>query len=177
MEPEMRKLIVTEFVSADGVADVEKLPPTWNDEMQAFKDEELADSGAMLLGRTTYEIFAGSWPDRTGDFADRFNALPKYVVSNTLRAVEWKPAELLEAPLPEAVQKLKEGDRGAIYVHGSLNLAQQLLRHRLVDRVRLLSYPVALGEGKRLFADKLSLELISARPFTNGVVALEYAPA
>jgi len=98
------------------------------------------------------------------------------VASNTLRGVDWAPAELLTASLPEAVQKLKEVGRGAIYVHGSLNLAQQLLRHGLVDRVRLLSYPVALGDGKRLFADKLSLELISARPFSNGVVALEYAP-
>ncbi|MER9241248.1 dihydrofolate reductase family protein [Mesorhizobium sp. M0633] len=79
------KLIVTEFISVDGIAEVEKLPSvTWNDEMQKFKDDELADSGAMLLGRTSYEIFAGSWPKETGDFADRFNALPKYVASTRL---------------------------------------------------------------------------------------------
>ncbi|MER8395644.1 dihydrofolate reductase family protein [Mesorhizobium sp. M1340] len=80
----MRKLIVAEFISVDGIAEVEKLPGvTWNDEMQKFKDDELADSGAMLLGHMTYEIFAGSWPKETGDFADRFNALPKYVASTS----------------------------------------------------------------------------------------------
>ena len=93
----MRKLIVTEFISVDGIAEVEKLPGvTWNDEMKRFKEDELADSGAMLLGRTTYEIFAGSWPRETGDFADRFNALPKYVASTSLKALDWKPAELLK---------------------------------------------------------------------------------
>lgn len=105
----MRKLIVTEFISVDGIAEVEKLPGvTWNDEMQRFKEDELADSGAMLLGRTTYEIFAGSWPDETGDFADRFNALPKYVASTSLKALDWKPAELLKSALPEAVRELKQ---------------------------------------------------------------------
>ncbi|MER8556709.1 dihydrofolate reductase family protein [Mesorhizobium sp. M0976] len=84
----MRKLIVTEFISVDGIAEVEKLPGvTWNDEMQKFKDGELADSGAVLLGRTTYEIFAGSWPKETGDFAERLNALPKYVASTSLTAL------------------------------------------------------------------------------------------
>ncbi|MER9214867.1 dihydrofolate reductase family protein [Mesorhizobium sp. M0663] len=81
----MPNLIVTEFISVDGIAEIEKLPSvTWNDEMQEFKDDEVADSGAMLLGRTTYQIFAGSWPKETGDFADRFNALPKYVASTSL---------------------------------------------------------------------------------------------
>ena len=174
----MRKLIVTEFISADGIAEVEKLPKTWNEEMDAFKNAELADSGAMLLGRTTYEIFAGAWPKETGDFADRFNALPKYVASATLQDLDWKPAELLKAALPEAVRALKQGSGGNIYVHGSLSVAQQALRHGLVDRIRLLSYPVVLGEGKRFFApgDAHQLELISADRFSNGVLALEYAP-
>ncbi|RUY75753.1 dihydrofolate reductase, partial [Mesorhizobium sp. M7A.F.Ca.CA.001.09.2.1] len=115
----MRKLIVTEFISVDGIAEVEKLPSvTWNDEMNRFKEDELADSGAMLLGRTTYEIFAGSWPTETGDFAERFNALPKYVASNSLKALDWKPAELLKGPLPEAVRTLKQGSGGNIYMHG-----------------------------------------------------------
>ncbi|MER9018150.1 dihydrofolate reductase family protein [Mesorhizobium sp. M0898] len=81
----MTNLIITEFISVDGIAEVEKLPGVaWNDEMQKFMDDELADSGAMLLGRTTYEIFAGSWPKETGDFADRFSALPKHVASTSL---------------------------------------------------------------------------------------------
>ncbi|MER9181124.1 dihydrofolate reductase family protein [Mesorhizobium sp. M0159] len=174
----MRKLIITEFISVDGIAEVEKLPSVaWNDEMQKFKDDELADSGAMLLGRTTYEIFAGSWPKETGDFADRFNALPKYVASTSLQALDWQPAELLQGALPEAVRGLKQGSGGNIYVHGSLSVAQELLRHGLVDRIRLLSYPGAVGQGKLLFPPgaQLPLELISARQFSNGVVALEYA--
>ncbi|MER9584794.1 dihydrofolate reductase family protein [Mesorhizobium sp. M0276] len=176
----MRKLIVTEFISVDGIAEVEKLPSvTWNDEMNRFKEDELADSGAMLLGRATYEIFAGSWPKETGDFAGRFNALPKYVASTSLKVLDWKPAELLTGPLPDAVRTLKQGNGGNIYVHGSLSVAQELLRHGLVDRVRLLSYPGAVGQGKPLFpvGEPISLELVSAKPFNNGVVALEYALA
>lgn len=115
----MRKLILTEFISVDCIAEVEKLPGVaWNDEMNTFKEDELADSGAMLLGRTTYEIFAGSWPKQTGDFADRFNTLPKNVASTTLKDLDWKPAELLKGPLPEAVAKLKQTSGGNIYVHG-----------------------------------------------------------
>ncbi|RWN32645.1 dihydrofolate reductase family protein [Mesorhizobium sp.] len=175
----MRKLIVTEFISVDGIAEVEKLPGvTWNEEMQRFKEDELADSGAMLLGRTTYEIFAGSWPEETRDFAERFNALPKYVASTSLKVLDWKPAELLTGALPEAVRALKQGSGGNIYVHGSLSVAQELLRHGLVDRVRLLSYPGAVGQGKPLFppGEQVPLELISAAPFSNRVAALEYAP-
>ncbi|MER8504720.1 dihydrofolate reductase family protein [Mesorhizobium sp. M0955] len=174
----MRKLIITEFISVDGIAEVEKLPSVaWNDEMQKFKEDELADSGAMLLGRTTYQIFAGSWPKETGDFADRFNALPKYIASTSLQALDWQPAELLQGALPDAVRGLKQGSGGNIYVHGSLSVAQELLRNGLVDRIRLLSYPGAVGQGKLLFPPgaQLPLELISATQFSNGVVALEYA--
>ena len=176
----MRKIIVTEFISADGIAEVEKLTHGgWNAEMDKFKDDELLDSGAMLLGRVTYEIFAGSWPNETGDFADRFNALPKYVVSKTLKKLDWQPAELLTGALPDAVRTLREGSGGNIYVHGSISVAQELLRHGLVDRIRLLSYPVAVGQGKPFFApgEQHKLELISATRFSNGVLALEYAPA
>jgi len=175
----VRKIIVTEFISVDGVSEVEKLPSvTWNDEMNRFKEDELSDSGAMLLGITTYEIFAGSWPGEIGDFADRFNALPKYVASTTLKALDWKPAELLKGALPDAVGRLKQGSGGNIYVHGSLSVAQALLRHGLVDRIRLLSYPGSVGQGKPFFApgEQHLLDLISATQFSNGVLALEYAP-
>ncbi|MEZ2333749.1 dihydrofolate reductase family protein [Mesorhizobium sp. RCC_202] len=176
----MRQLIVTEFISIDGIAEHEKLPDvTWNDEMQAFKEDELADSGAMLLGRTTYEIFAGHWPKEKGDFADRFNALPKYVASTSLRSVDWKPAELLDGPLLDAVARLKRQAGRNIYVHGSVSLARQLLGHGLVDRLRLLVYPAAAGQGERLFPSEapVALELVSAVPFGNGAVAMEYRPA
>ncbi|TJW39981.1 MAG: dihydrofolate reductase [Mesorhizobium sp.] len=176
----MRKIIVTEFISVDGIADVEKLTQaTWNSEMDKFKNDELSDSGAMLLGRTTYQIFASSWPKETGDFADRFNSLPKYVASTTLKKLDWKPSELLKGALPEAVRMLKQGSGGNVYVHGSISVAQELLRHGLVDRIRLLSYPVALGQGKPFFApgEQHELELISATPFTNGVLGMEYVAA
>ncbi|MBW8728029.1 MAG: dihydrofolate reductase family protein [Inquilinus limosus] len=175
----MRKVIVTEFISADGIAEVERLTGVpWNAEMDRFKNDELADSGAMLLGRTTYQIFAGSWPSETGDFADRFNALPKYVASTTLQDLDWKPAELLQGELPDAVRALKQGEGGNIYVHGSISVAQELLRHGLVDRIRFLGYPVALGQGKPFFApgEQHRLELISAARFSNGILAVEYAP-
>lgn len=175
----MRKVIVTEFISADGIAEIEKLTgTTWNAEMDRFKNDELADSGAMLLGRKTYQIFAGSWPKETGDFADRFNALPKYVASTTLTDLDWTPAEVLQGPLPDAVRTLKQGSGGNIYVHGSISVAQELLRHGLVDRIRLLGYPVALGQGRPFFAsgERHRLELISAARFANGILALEYAP-
>lgn len=175
----MRKVIVTEFISADGVAEVERLTGVaWNAEMDRFKNDELADSGAMLLGRKTYQIFAGSWPKETGDFADRFNALPKYVASTTLTTLDWTPAELLKGPLPEAVRALKAARGGNIYVHGSISVARQLLGHGLVDRIRLLGYPLAVGQGVALFppGERHQLELISAARFGNGVLALEYAP-
>lgn len=175
----MRQIIVTEFISADGIAEVEKLPSvTWNSEMDQFKNDELADSGAMLLGRKTYRIFADSWPKETGDFAERFNALPKYVASTTLTELDWKPAELLKGALPDAVKALKEGSGGNIYVHGSISVAQALLRHGLVDRIRLLSYPAALGGGRPFFAsgEQCKLEPAFAKRFNNGVVALEYVP-
>lgn len=176
----MRELIVTEFISIDGIAEVEKLPGVeWNDAMKKFKEDELADSGAMLLGRLTFEIFAGHWPREEGPFAERFNALPKYVASTTLGSVdEWMPAEVLKGSLGEAVSELKKGEGGNIYVHGSLSLARELIRLGLVDRLRLLVYPGAVGQGKRLFAadERTDLRLIHAEPMGNGVLALEYVP-
>jgi dihydrofolate reductase len=104
--------------------------------------------------------------------------VPKYVASTTLKDLDWQPAELLQGSLPDAARTLKEGSGGNIYVHGSISVAQALLRHGLDDRIRLLSYPVALGQGKPLFApgEQHKLELISAARFGNGVLALEYAP-
>lgn len=165
----MRNLIITEFISIDGIAEVEKLPSvTWNDEMQRFKEDELADSGAMLLGRTTYEIFAGSWPKETGDFADRFNALPKYVASTSPKALDWKPAELLKGVLPEAVRALKQGSGGNIYVHGSLSVAR-VLRHGLVDRVRLLSYLAPSGRARSCSRPICRWRWSRSRPYSSAM--------
>ena len=175
----MRKLIVTEFITVDGIAEHERLPDVvWNDAMNRFKEDELADSGAMLLGRVTYEIFAGHWPLETGAFADRFNAVPKYVASASLKTVDWKPAELLESTLPEAVARLKQQSGGNLYVHGSLSVARQLLGAGLVDRVRLARLPERCRPGQATVSPDapVALELVSAVPFDNGVVAMEYKP-
>jgi dihydrofolate reductase len=115
---------------------------------------------------------------KTSSRTSLINALPKYVASTTLQDLDWAPAELLQGPLPDAVRALKAGDGGNIYVHGSISVARQLLGHGLVDRIRLLSYPVALGQGMALFppGERHRLELISAARFGNGILALEYAP-
>jgi dihydrofolate reductase len=178
MEDTMSKIIVTEFVSLDGVA---QDPHKWslsyrNDKIQKFKYDEMAATGAMLLGRKTYEIFAGAWPSQTGDFADRFNSLPRLVASRTLKTLAWSPSQLLAEPIANSVAKAKETVKGAIYIHGSLALSQELSKLGLVDEYHLLTYPVVLGEGQRLFGEKqkAELELISLEDFGSGVVAQKY---
>ena len=177
----MRKLIVTELVSLDGVNEApEKWSIAyWNDEIARFKHDELFASGAMLLGRRTYETFAGSWPgrkDETG-FADRMNSLPKHVVSSTLQDLEWNNAWLVEGDVAKTVSELKKQKNGDLLVYGSGSLVQTLLKHGLVDECRLIVYPLVLGTGKRLFSDgaPLKLNLQEARPFSSGAVLLRYA--
>ena len=174
----MTKIIVTEFVTLDGVAqDPHKWSfPYWNDRIQKFKENELAASGAMLLGRKTYEAFAEAWPGRTGDFADRFNSLPKLVASRSLKSCTWGPCTLLAGPLADALGEAKQSVSGAIYVHGSVALSQELSRQGLIDEYHLLTYPIVVGEGQRLFGEgqKAEFELISAEDLGSGVVAQKY---
>jgi dihydrofolate reductase len=174
----MSKIIVTEFVSLDGVAqDPQNWSLSyWNDKIEKFKYDEMAATGAMLLGRKTYDVFAGAWPSRTGNFADRFNSLPKLVASRTLKTVAWSPSKLLADPIADSVAKAKKTVKGAIYVHGSLALSQELAKLGLVDEYHLLTYAVVLGEGQRLFGEnqKAELELISLEDFGSGVVAQKY---
>jgi dihydrofolate reductase len=147
-------------------------------EHDAYRYEELLETSALLLGRVTYEVFSAAWPKATGEFADRMNALPKYVVSSTLHEpLEWN-ASLLKGDLTSEVETLKgqDGD-GHIFVHGSRSLAQELLKRGLVDELRLMVFPVVLGSGARLFPgspDKTSLALVGSRTFDSGVVALTY---
>jgi dihydrofolate reductase len=177
----MGDIIVTEFLSLDGVMEApEKWSSKyWNDEIAAFKDEELRSSDAHLLGRATYQIFAGAWPSRTGEFADLFNSLPKYVVSTTLKDATWKGSHIIRSNVAEEVAKLRPKHSGNILVAGSAQLVDTLLQHELVDELRLLVYPLVLGAGKRLFPGgmKKTLKLAEIARFGGDVVLLRYRKA
>ena len=177
----MRKLIVTEFLSLDGVMEAPMWTfPYWNDEIAAFKGEETANNEPLLLGRVTYEGFASAWPNRSDEDpgATYFNGTRKYVVSTTLDKVEWNNSVLIKGDVIEEITKLKEEDGPNIVVHGSGKLIQTLMAHDLVDEYRLLVYPLVLGEGQRLFEDKdkVNLKLVDSRVMSSGVVALVYVP-
>jgi dihydrofolate reductase len=133
----------------------------------------------MLLGRVTYEGFAEAWPSRDGEFADKFNAMPKYVISSTLKDPAWTNSHVLGGGLVEEVTKLKGEVGGDIVVHGSASLAQGLLENDLVDELRLMVFPVVLGSGKRLFGagSKKRLELAESRAVGDGVLILIYRRA
>jgi len=125
----------------------------------------------------TYEAFAAAWPSRKGDFADKLNSMPKFVVSSTLKEPEWNNSTVLKGDVVEEVQKLRQRMGGNIVVHGSAQLVQTLVEHDLVDELRLMVFPVILGTGKRLFgnmSDKKSLRLVSSKTVGDGVVILIY---
>jgi len=134
-------------------------------------------SAALLLGRRTYEGFAAAWPERDGEFADKFNTMPKYVVSSTLRDPEWTNSTVLSGDLVDEITKLKKEQDGDIVVHGSAQLAQALIENDLVDELRLMVFPVVLGTGKRLFGettDKKRLQLSSSKVVGDGVAIQVY---
>ena len=150
------------------------------DEGDKFKLDETFASEALLLGRVTYEGFAEAWPSRDGEFADKFNNMPKYVVSSTLAEPEWNNSTVLKGDVVEEVGKLKQEQDGDIVVHGSARLVQTLIEHDLVDELRLMVYPVVLGSGKRLFgdtSDKKPLRLVESKVVGDGVSILIYRPA
>jgi dihydrofolate reductase len=145
-----------------------------------FKVDETMASDAQLLGRITYEMFAEVWPHVDGEFADKFNSMPKYVVSSTLKDPEWNNATVLEGDVVDEVAKLKRQYERDIVVHGSPQLAQTLIEHDLVDALHLLVYPVIVGAGKRLFAGTSAtkrLRLVETRTFGDGVHLLVYERA
>jgi dihydrofolate reductase len=184
------RIIVTEFVSLDGVMEDPggsedfkyggwSFEVSRGEEGNQFKLDETFDSAALLLGRATYEGFAEAWPSRDGEFADRFNSMPKYVVSSTLKDPEWTNTTVLEGDVKESVSKLKDEIDGNIVVHGSARLAQTLLELDLVDEVRLMVTPMVLGAGKRLFgemSDKKLLRLTDSKIVGDGVAILIYEP-
>lgn len=176
----MRRIVVTSFLSLDGVAENPAWTfPYWNDEIAQFKGEETEASDALLLGRVTYQGFAAAWPDSPDEGAPYFNNVRKYVVSNTLERAEWNNSVLIRGDVIAEIARLKQGDGKGITVHGSATLVQALMQHDLVDCYRLLVYPVVLGTGRRLFHEGSSatLRLVQTRSFSSGVAALIYEPA
>jgi dihydrofolate reductase len=175
----MRNLFVTEFISLDGV--IENPAWTfkyWNDEIAKFKGEESLSSDALLLGRVTYQGFAQAWPQSKDEGAAYFNGVRKYVVSTTLDKADWNNSVIIKDNVVEEIRKIKQQDGKDIAVHGSGNLIQTLIKNDLVDRIRLLVYPLVLGKGQRLFEEgtTATLKLVEARPLTGGVTAMIYEP-
>ena len=180
----MGQIVVTEFITLDGVAEdpggAEGFAGGgWafqfdrGDEGDRFKHEELLASDAHLLGRRTYQAFGEAWPSRTGDFADRFNALPKYVVSKTLDKGDWGNTTILRGELSTDIANLRQRHDGDILVSGSIGLVRALLAADLVDELRLMLFPVVLGSGERLFADNAepaAMRLVSSRPAGETVI-------
>ena len=187
----MGRIIVTEFVSLDGVMEDPggsegfghggwSFQISRGDEGDRFKLTETMESDALLLGRVTYEGFAEAWPQRDGEFADKFNNMPKYVVSSTLKDPAWTNTTVLDGDLVEEVTRLKESFDGDLVVHGSARLVQALVEHDLADELRLMTYPMLLGSGKRLFTDtstkKTPLQLAESNVVGDGVIILVYKP-
>jgi dihydrofolate reductase len=186
----MGRIIVTEFVSLDGVMEApgggeDYKHAGWTfeinrgEEGNKFKIKETSDSEALLLGRVTYEGFAKAWPSREGEFADKFNRMPKYVISSTLKKADWNNSTILSGDVIEEITKLKKKLKGNIVVHGSAQLVQALVANDLIDELRLMVFPVILGSGKKLFDEmngKKSMKLISSQTVGDGVGILIYEP-
>lgn len=185
----MRKLIATEYLTLDGVMEAPGDETSlgerggWSflfssEEHRQFKWEELLASDALLLGRVTYEIFAAAWSSRTGEFADRMNSLPKYVVSTTLPKVEWNNSHLINdtTHLVDEIRKLKQQRGRDILLTGSADLFHLMKQHQLIDEYHFLIYPIILGNGKRLFkdGDSIILDQVKSQTFSSGVIALIY---
>ena len=178
----MRKVVVSEFISLDGVIE----NPAWTFQFQSpeqdnFKFAELRDADSLLLGRVTYEGFAQAWPGmaaETGEYGEWMNGYPKYVASTTLDTGEWN-ASIIKGDLAEAVNALKRQEGKDILVFGSGKLAETLMRLDLVDEYRLIVYPIVLGEGQKLFVDNIAatLRLVKSEVFSSGAVALTYQTA
>jgi dihydrofolate reductase len=185
------RIVVTEFVSLDGVMEApggeDFKYPGWSFEFDRgedgnqFKLDETMHADALLIGRRTYESFAGAWPNREGPFADKFNAMPKFVVSTTLKDPEWNNTTVLDSGDATAqVRKLKSEFAGELQVPGSHQLVQELIESDLVDQINLMVFPVILGTGKKAFEEKRErrdLRLKESRVVGDGVVVLVYERA
>jgi dihydrofolate reductase len=186
----MGRIVVTEFVSLDGVMEApgggeDYRHGGWTfeigrgEEGDKFKLDELFEAEAQLLGRVTYEGFAAAWPKMTDEvgFAEKMNSMPKYVVSSTLEQAEWNNTTILNGDFAEEIAKLKSEVDGVILVAGSAQLVQGLIERDLVDELRLMVFPVLLGSGKRLFGaheDKKPLKLVGSKTVGDGIAVLTY---
>jgi dihydrofolate reductase len=187
----MGRIVVTEFISLDGVIEApgggeDFKHGGWTfdidrgDEGNQFKLDETLSSAALLLGRRTYEGFAAAWPERDGEFADKLNTMPKYVVSSTLRDPAWANSTVLDGDLVDEVTRLTKEQDGDIVVHGSAQLVQALVENDLLDEFHLMVFPVVLGAGTRLFGettDKKRLQLSSSTVVGDGVAVQVYTRA
>jgi dihydrofolate reductase len=189
----VRKVVVSEFVSLDGVME----DPGWtfqfsSEEQEKFKFDEFAASDALLLGRVTYEGFAAAWPNmmeqyegprraELQEYSDMMNAYPKHVASTTQEEpLAWNNSRLIKGNVVEEVSRLKQQPGKDILVFGSAALVNTLLGHDLIDEYRLMVFPVVLGSGKRLFGDEIDtkvLKLAKTETFGSGVIVLTYEPA
>jgi dihydrofolate reductase len=189
----MRKLVVSEFISVDGVMEdpggsEKSQRGGWafqfnrGEEGDKFKLDEVTSADALLLGRKTYEGFAAAWPGRTDEigFAEKMNTMPKYVVSKTLRNPEWSNTTVLGGDVVDEVSQLKQDDGGSILVNGSCDLVHTLIENSLVDEMRLMVFPIVLGMGRRLFSDSphaWPFRLLEARAVgMDGVLIVTYEP-
>jgi dihydrofolate reductase len=191
----MARIVVSEFLSLDGVMqapggeDEDRSGgfehggwqgPFFDDAAGKAVDEAMATTDGLLLGRRTYDIFAGYWPTSTEEYAEQLNRLPKYVVSTTLEEpLTWQPSTLIKDDVPNRLAKLKEQPGGDLLVFGSGDLAQTLMAHDLVDEYRLQLYPLVLGTGKRFFREgnpKSGLRLVDSKISTSGTLIVTYAP-
>lgn len=188
----MRKLIISEFVTLDGVMELpgaeegHRHTAGWvfdffGPDQGKFKLDEVLAAEALLLGRVTYEGFAAAWSPRSGEVADRMNSMPKFVASTTLpEKLAWNNSVLIRGDVAEEVAKLKQQEGGPMLVLGSRTLVHTLMRHDLIDEYRLMIFPVILGSGKRLFPetpDKTVLKLADTTTFNSGVVVHTYHPS
>jgi dihydrofolate reductase len=175
------RLQVSEILTLDGVMEA---PEQW---VFQYMDQEigedvmaaLGETDAMLFGRKTYQEMAATWPGRTGDMADRFNSVPKYVVSSTLRDVTWNNSHVITGNIAEEIAKLKAQPGGILLVQGSADLVRLLAQHQLIDEYSLHVAPLVLGKGKRLFqgGDQARLQLANSKAYKTGMISLNYEPA
>jgi dihydrofolate reductase len=180
----MRKIIVEAEISLDGIIDGEG-PDFWaqifkyhSSDVSDYLNDLLFVPDALLMGRRTYEGFAEVWPTREGKMADRINSMPKYVASRTLQEpLAWN-ATLIKGDVAQEIGKLKQEPGKALLQYGLGELTNTMLRHDLVDEVRLLVFPFTFGKGQRTFEnlDTFSLKLVDTKAFSSGVVALHYQP-
>lgn len=177
----MRKIIVSEFLTLDGVMEANERWqfPYFSDDLAEFNKAQILALDSILLGRVTYEIFASSWPYRTNNefgIADKLNSTPKFVVSSTLKKAEWNNSTIINGNVLQRISDLKQQSGGDIGITGSAMLIQSLMKDNVVDEYRLFIHPIVIGSGKRLFSDwgSMVLKLVETKMFSSGVMLLSY---